>query len=97
MVLSLDKEPLVSLSSSLKMHQGEGAEYEIILACPEEYLMRVRQFAIEVHQGPKPEYRAEYLKEYFHTRGFRTYEAKGAFGMSIILIHTAGIGGLPLP
>ena len=59
----------------------EGAEYEIILGCPEEYLMRVRQFAIEVHQGPKTEYGAEYLKEYFHTRGFRTYEAKGAFGM----------------
>jgi FkbM family methyltransferase len=59
----------------------EGAEYEIILTCPEDYLMRVRQFAIEVHQGSKPEYGAEYLKEYFHARGFRTYEAKAAFGM----------------
>jgi FkbM family methyltransferase len=59
----------------------EGAEYEILLTCPEEYLKRVRQFAIEVHQGPKPEYRAEYLKEYFRTRGFRTYETKSALGM----------------
>ncbi|MBW1691867.1 MAG: hypothetical protein DRG87_02950 [Deltaproteobacteria bacterium] len=43
--------------------------------------VRVRQFAIEVHQGPKPEYGIEHLKEYFHARGFRAYEAKGAYGM----------------
>jgi FkbM family methyltransferase len=59
----------------------EGAEYEILLTCPEEYLRRVRQFAIEVHQGPKPEYRAECLKEHFRTWGFRTYETRGASGM----------------
>ena len=89
--VSLLKVPCTTLQTIFDEHEFENcdllkmdcesAEYEIILTCPEEYLMRVRQFAIEVHQGPKPEYRAEYLKEYFHTRGFRTYEAKGAFGM----------------
>ena len=30
----------------------EGAEYEILLSCPEEYLSRVKRFQVEFHEEP---------------------------------------------
>jgi len=53
----------------------EGAEHEIILNCPMEYLYRIKQFAIEVHGDAKP------LIDYLSSKGFVTYETKKALGM----------------
>lgn len=67
-------ENKLDICDFLKM-DCEGAENEIIFNCPLEYLLRIKQFAIEVHGD------VILLKEYLHNCGFITYETKRARGM----------------
>jgi len=50
----------------------EGAEYEILYTCPEKYLKRISQLAIEVHRGQGVRENSEALKAYFSSMRFST-------------------------
>ena len=50
----------------------EGAEYDILYNCPREILARIRNMAMEVHAGTKPEQNIESLEAYLRQNGFAT-------------------------
>jgi len=49
----------------------EGSEYSILYNCPSEYLKKIVQMAIEVHQGPGMNQSIESLGSYLTTHGFK--------------------------
>jgi FkbM family methyltransferase len=50
----------------------EGAEYDILYNCPADVLTRIRQIAMEVHGGTKPEHNIDSLEAYLRQNGFET-------------------------
>jgi len=50
----------------------EGAEYDILYNCPAEYLQRIDQIAMEVHQGEKEDQNIDALEAFFRREGFYT-------------------------
>jgi FkbM family methyltransferase len=50
----------------------EGAEYEILMHCPEESLQRIEQAAIEVHAGDAPTHSMGALSDFLRSCGFQT-------------------------
>ena len=50
----------------------EGAEYDILYSCPEEYLKRIDQIAMEVHRGEKENMNMDALASFLSSRGFFT-------------------------
>jgi FkbM family methyltransferase len=74
--------PCISLSDLLDVHginrcdllkiDCEGAEYDVLYHCPDVYLKRVEQMAIEVHRGPTPDRTIEELSRFLMSRGFQT-------------------------
>lgn len=50
----------------------EGAEYDIIYDCPSEYLSRITQMAMEVHDGAESRQNIESLETYLNKQGFTT-------------------------
>ncbi len=59
----------------------EGAEYEILLNCPLDYLSRIKRMAIEMHSGTKPEHNERQLREHLNKNGFTTFETPKALAM----------------
>ncbi len=53
----------------------EGAEYEILYNCPEQYLKQISQLAIEVHGGPGAKENSEALEAYFSSMNFSTHSS----------------------
>ena len=53
----------------------EGSEYDILYNCPDKYLHRVIQMAIEVHQGTETNHNIESLANYLNSHDFRTYRS----------------------
>jgi FkbM family methyltransferase len=49
----------------------EGAEYSILYNCPADYLERIAQMVIEVHQGSGSEQNIEALEDYLSESGFQ--------------------------
>jgi FkbM family methyltransferase len=49
----------------------EGSEYSILYNCPSEYLRKIVQMAIEVHQGPGMNQSIESLGSYLTDHGFK--------------------------
>ncbi|UCG99858.1 MAG: FkbM family methyltransferase [Deltaproteobacteria bacterium] len=49
----------------------EDAEYSILYNCPADYLERIAQMAIEVHQGSGSEQNIEALEDYLSESGFQ--------------------------
>ncbi len=50
----------------------EGAEYDILYNCPQEYLQRIDQIAMEVHRGDKENQNIDALEKFFRQNGFIT-------------------------
>ncbi len=50
----------------------EGAEYDILYNCPDEYLQRIDQFAMEVHHGDNENQNIDALEAFFRKHGFYT-------------------------
>jgi hypothetical protein len=50
----------------------EGAEYDILYNCPLDYLQRIDQIAMEVHNGEKENQNIEALEAFLRERGFST-------------------------
>jgi len=53
----------------------EGSEYDILYNCPDKYLHRVIQMALEVHQGTETNHNIESLAYYLNSHDFRTYRS----------------------
>ncbi|MBW2200946.1 MAG: FkbM family methyltransferase [Deltaproteobacteria bacterium] len=53
----------------------EGSEYDILYNCPDKYLHRVIQMALEVHQGTETNHNIESLAHYLNSHDFRTYRS----------------------
>ena len=53
----------------------EGSEYDILYNCPDKYLHRVVQMAIEVHKGTEPNHNIESLANYLNAHDFQTYRS----------------------
>jgi len=65
-------EHRLSRCDLLKM-DSEGSEYDIIYSCPDEYLCRVDQMAIEVHKGTEVRESMESLVDWLGSRTFTTH------------------------
>ena len=50
----------------------EGSEFDILYACPEPVLAKVRQMAVEVHEGPGPDRNIDALADFLEANRFRT-------------------------
>jgi hypothetical protein len=50
----------------------EGAEYDILYNCPPDYLQRIDQIAMEVHNGEKENQNIEALEAFLRKQGFST-------------------------
>lgn len=50
----------------------EGAEYDILYNCPPDYLQRIDQIAMEVHNGEKENQNIEALEAFLRKQGFIT-------------------------
>ena len=50
----------------------EGAEYDILYICPPDYLQRIDQIAMEVHNGEKENQNIETLESFLRGQGFST-------------------------
>jgi FkbM family methyltransferase len=61
----------ISKCDLLKM-DCEGAEYDILYNCPPDYLQRIDQIAMEVHNGEKEKQNIEALESFLRGQGFST-------------------------
>lgn len=50
----------------------EGAEYDIFYSCPQEYIQRIDQIAMEVHPGEGTNQNIDAMDDFFRKQGFRT-------------------------
>lgn len=50
----------------------EGAEYDILYSCPEAYMRRIDQLAMEVHRGEGRDMNIDALESFLKSRGFST-------------------------
>jgi FkbM family methyltransferase len=52
----------------------EGAEYEILYNCSDKCLARIKQIALEVHKGSKPDQNIVALREYLLKHNFKVHQ-----------------------